>query len=195
MPGSFQIFIRDLVSSSPQWVFIGLSFDFTPVFWGIFDRSCFGSMVWQMYTRYRVMCELTRKCYRTSWRKSRVRGQINFSSFRKWSSSDGATARVFWNDLGSSFKTPRNLGISTRSFDGQLLKNSSSRMCSQGPNDRVHARVVLNFSSRWVSVWTQLLFQFHCFCFTFYAFGKYLLQFQYKWQWGIQKKTFLWCVW
>ena len=83
-------------------------------------------------------------------------GQINFLSFRKWSSSDGATARVFWNNLGSSFKTPRNLGVSTRSFDGQLLKNSSSRMSSQGPNDRVHARV-LNFSSRWVSVWTRLI--------------------------------------
>ena len=38
----------------------------------------------------------------------------------------------------------------------QLLKNSSSRMHSQGPNDRVHARVI-NISSRWVSVWTQLL--------------------------------------
>ena len=85
-----------------------------------------------------------------------AQGQINFSSFRKWSSSDGATARVFWNDLGSSFKTPRNLGVSTRSFDGQLLENSSSRMRSQGPNDRVHARVI-NFSSRWVSMWTRLL--------------------------------------
>ena len=62
----------------------------------------------------------------------------------------------FWNDLGSSFKTPRNLGVSTRSFDGQLLENSSSRMRSQGPNDRVHARVI-NFSSRWVSVKTRLL--------------------------------------
>ena len=36
-----------------------------------------------------------------------AQGQINFSSFRKWSSSDGATARVFWNDLGSSFKKPK----------------------------------------------------------------------------------------
>ena len=89
-----------------------------------------------------------------------ARGQINFSSFRKWSSSDGATARVFWNDLGSSFKTPKNLGVSTRSFDGQLLENSSSQMCSQGPNDRVHARVI-NFSSRWVSVWTWLFLQYH----------------------------------
>ena len=65
--------------------------------------------------------------------------------------------QVFLNDLGSSFKTPRNLGVSTRSFDGQLLENSSSRMHSLDPNDRVHARVV-NFSSRWVSIWTQLLF-------------------------------------
>ena len=87
-----------------------------------------------------------------------AQGQINFLSFRKWSSSDGTTARVFWNDLGSSFKTPRNLGVSTRLFDGQLLENSSSRMRSQGPNDRVQARVI-NFLSRWVSVWTRLLMQ------------------------------------
>ena len=85
-----------------------------------------------------------------------AQGQINFSSFQKWSSSDGATARVFLNDLGSLFKTPRNLGVSTRSFDGQLLENSTSQMRSQGPNDRVLARVI-NFSSRWVSVWTRLL--------------------------------------
>ena len=72
-------------------------------------------------------------------------------SFQKWSSLDGATAWVFLNNFGSSFKTPRNLGISTRSFDGQLLENSSYRMHSQGPNDRVHARV-LNFLSRWVDL-------------------------------------------
>ena len=50
--------------------------------------------------------------------------------------------KFFWNDLGSSFKTPRNLGVSTQSFDGQLLENSSSSMRSQGPNDWVHARVI-----------------------------------------------------
>ena len=85
-------------------------------------------------------------CIGSGWSANWLaQGQINFSSFRKWSSSDGATARVFWNDLGSSLKTPRNLGVSTRSFDGQLLENSSSRMRSQGPNDRVHARRI-NFS-------------------------------------------------
>ena len=103
-------------------------------------------------------------CIGSGWSaKWPAQGQINFSSFRKWSSSDSATVRVFWNDLGSSFKTPRNLGVSTRSFDDQLLENSSSRMRSQGPNDRVHAQVI-NFSSRWVSEWTRLLCVFLSCC-------------------------------
>ena len=102
----------------------------------IVERLSCTTLQYYMYWK-RMECQLT----------CTFGGQINFSRFWKWSSSDGATARVFWNDLGSSFKTPRNLGVSTRSFDGQLLENSSSRMRSQGPNDRVHARV-LNFSSR-----------------------------------------------
>ena len=114
-------------------------------FCAIVERLSCTTLQYYMYWK-RMECQLT----------GMFGGQINFSSFRKWSSSDGANAWVFWNDLGSSFKIQRNLRVSTRSFDGQLLENSSSRMRSQGPNDRVHARV-LNFSSRWVSVWTRLL--------------------------------------